>query len=62
MCSLAEQAAPLLVEALAAGGEDAAVAAYCLTTKVCADDSDSSAAFRALVDSPEMHDPTHVMG
>lgn len=52
----------MLVEALAAGGEDAALAAYCLTTKVCNDDSDRSAAFRAFVMSPEMHDPERVMG
>lgn len=62
MCSLAGEAAPMLVEALAAGGEDAALAAYCLTTKVCNDDSDRSAAFRAFVMSPEMHDPERVMG
>ncbi|KAL4458638.1 hypothetical protein ABPG75_013503 [Micractinium tetrahymenae] len=62
MCSLAEEAGPLLVEALTSGGQDATVAAYCLTTRVCANETDSSAAFDALINAHEMHDPTKVMG
>ncbi|KAL4429362.1 hypothetical protein ABPG77_005136 [Micractinium sp. CCAP 211/92] len=62
MCSLADQAAPLLVDALAAGGEEAGVAAYCLTSRVCANSSDAHAAYGALLDSPEVHDPAQVLG
>lgn len=62
MCSLADQAAPLLVDALAAGGEEAGVAAYCLTSRVCANSSDAHAAYGALLDSPEIHDPAQVLG
>ncbi len=49
MCSLAENAGPLLVQALTAGGDQAKVAAYALTRQgICTNDTAQGAALDAL--------------
>ncbi|KAL4425052.1 hypothetical protein ABPG77_001830 [Micractinium sp. CCAP 211/92] len=52
MCSLAENAGPLLVQALTAGGDQAKVAAYALTRKgICTNDTAQGAALDALINA-----------